>query len=86
MPTASSASARRTKNAPSHWSEGHEDKDYFLCDALSFVVMEPGRTDDALGIGGLLTDAAWLAEFVLCRGADHRPLLRRLPVDAVASL
>ena len=31
-------------------------------------------------------DAAWLAEIVLRRGADHRPLLRGLLVNAVASL
>lgn len=91
MHTASSASARRTKNAPSHWCEGYEDKDYFLCDALSFVVMDPlpiagtitrgsitGRSQDEL----LLKPRGWMQALGSSRpyrrGAVTSPDHRRL--------
>lgn len=43
-------------------------------------------TDDPLGIGGLLDDAARLAQLVFGRGVDRRQLLRQILVAAELSL
>lgn len=43
-------------------------------------------TDDPLGIGGLLDDAARLAQLVFTGGVERRPLLRRILAEAELSL